>query len=251
MKKTISSFLFIFLLILPILIYASPLFLEDSNINVKETDLTIVSPKFYYAPRDDRVNLSFDVLDANYTRINESNIVCGFSMVNSAGRLLEYGFLNYSMTYKYYYYEIDTYNYDNGEILNYYVICSTTLNNTGFISQGLMITPYGKEYIIEGRLFNFWIYVMFVGLGLVLMFMMFYFDSFEGVKIVLGSISASIFFIITGLIGGGFKIIPEARFIIDIDYYLMALTASLGLFTVIISYLSKKRRGREEEEALA
>lgn len=119
--------------------------------------------------------------------------------------------------------------------------CNATFNET---SVGTYVFNYttgdsGSIIVEEGvrmSFFNLTVYLVFMGVGLLFIAFMHIFDNVSGAKIAYGSIASAIFFIVVAMLASGFEVVRNITFIVDINYYIIFLTAALGLYTAIISY---------------
>lgn len=138
-----------------------------------EGDLTIVYPKIQIHPQNEILNLSYDVLDSNLTRLNTDDVDCSFFVVNNVGRLVSSGDLLYN---QYWYYELPVTITNTVGSLNYYVYCNSTLiynglKLNGYVSDSLVITQDGNEFI--GKDSNIMV-AMIIGLLGTALFLLFF-----------------------------------------------------------------------------
>ena len=115
-----------------------------------------------------------------------------------------------------------TFNYtDQG---SYYY--NDSLGNTG----GILIKETMQQF------YNFGVYGFFLVIVLVLILFMHKFKEDKGTPVVYGAIATTICVIIIAVLLSGFEVIQGVTFIIDVNYYIIALTAGIGLYTMLASF---------------
>lgn len=235
----------LFLIILTLNVLAVPPFqtsaTEESNF------LTIVYPQSLQYELKTKTTLPFDILDSNYTRLTNSNVNCSFFAVDFKGLAISSGNLTYDTSLMYWYYnltEAETYNVGT---FSFYVYCSSaSLNENGFISltYDVIEEPTGFDKIYQGWFFFAYLIIMFV----LIAFMHTFKD--DGVTMVYGMLGGSVSFIMLSMMLVGFKVVDNLKFIIDVNWYLGILVASIGLYCFIVGYHFlteyKEEKGRRE-----
>ena len=78
-----------------------------------------------------------------------------------------------------------------------------------------------------------WFFLVII---LVLIVFMHKFKEDKGTTVVYGAIATTISAIMVAMILSGFDIVQGITFIIDVNYYIVALTAGIGLYTLLVSY---------------
>lgn len=115
-----------------------------------------------------------------------------------------------------------TFNYtDPG---SYYY--NDSLGNTG----GILIKEEMQQF------YNFGVYGFFLLIVLVLIVFMHIFKKDKGTPVVYGAIATSICVILVAILLSGVEVVTGVTFIIDVNYYIIALTAGIGLYTALASY---------------
>ena len=115
-----------------------------------------------------------------------------------------------------------TFNYT--EQGSYYY--NDSLGNTG----GILIKETMQQF------YNFGVYGFFLIIVLVLIVFMHKFKEDKGTPVVYGAIATTICVIMIAVLLSGFEVIQGATFIIDVNYYIIALTAGIGLYTMLASF---------------
>ncbi len=120
------------------------------------------------------------------------------------------------------------------------IYCNTTFNYT---DQGSYYYNDSKGntggILIKEKMqqiYNFGVYGFFMFVVLVLIVFMHKFKEDKGTTMVYGVIAGSICFIMVAMMLSGFEIVQGVTFIINVNYYIMALTVGIGLYTFIASY---------------
>jgi len=128
-----------------------------------------------------------------------------------------------------------------------------TLDNENNIALGTYTWNYstgdtGKINVEEDNMLNIFhllVYGFLFVTGLILILFMHLFQEDYGTSLVYGSIASALYVIMLVMLASGFDFIRNVTFIVDINYYLMALFGVMSLYTGTVSYnfwkLEKKR----------
>ena len=138
-------------------------------------------------------------------------------------------------------YKESTFIYSQQMITYNPFMCNATFNQ-------LDIGTYSGNYssgdtftiiIEEDNMISFFylsVYGCFTLIGIIFMLFMHLFKEDRGTSVVYGTLSSAIFFIMMAMLISGFQLIKDVTFFFDINYYIIALFASIGLYTSIVSY---------------
>lgn len=140
MRKLGFLFLLMFLLVVPVVFSA-----KTEVIQLSENSLTVVYPKTLYHPENVAFNLSFDVLNSTYSRLNSSVVDCSFFLNDNVGESVCSGSLIYSSSLNYWYYEVNNSNVLSVGTYNWYVHCNASNGENGFVSSDFFITRTGSD----------------------------------------------------------------------------------------------------------
>jgi len=120
------------------------------------------------------------------------------------------------------------------------IYCTTLFNYTGAGSYyhnsstgetgGILVKEKMQQF------YNFGVYGFFLLVVLVLIVFMHKFKEDKGTPVVYGTIAGTLCFIMVAIMLSGFQIVQGITFIIDVNYYIIALTAGIGFYTFIIAY---------------
>lgn len=164
--KTLTIFFYIFLLLIPFSLGAA-VEIQSNEVTPSEPALTIVYPKTNYFEKEQQTIFSFDILDSNFTRLDDTEVDCVFFSVNHKGNNLTNGDLKYS---EYWYYILTSTDTSVCGDFAYYVHCNASTGENGFISESFKITESGKESgDYENQWFFFFILILcsiLIGLGI-------------------------------------------------------------------------------------
>jgi len=130
MKKAIILILMLFLF--PYIVCS----VKEVQINDPSdiSSLTIVYPKDECTLQDSDSDLSFDILDSNFTKLDDTNTNCSFASINSTGDIVTSGSLVYDSDLGYWQYNLDTSATAELGYYNYYVYCNSSNTENGYIS---------------------------------------------------------------------------------------------------------------------
>lgn len=135
----------------------------------------------------------------------------------------------------------DTYLYTQS--MNQYneFTCNATFNQTNLGTYtGNYTTGDSFSIIMEEDnmldIFHLMVYGCFTTVALIMMLFMHLFKEDTGTSVIYGAISSACFAIQIAMLSGGFELINGVTFFFDIKYYIIALFASLSLYTGIVSY---------------
>jgi hypothetical protein len=102
-----------------------------------------------------------------------------------------------------------------------------------------------KMEILQGVL----VYGLYLFVVLVLIILIHVFKQDKGTPIVYGVIASVWSFIFAGVLLSGFQVIKNVNFIFNINYYLVALTVGIGLYTTSLALTFYKDLKEENTEA--
>lgn len=142
--KKLYIFLF-FVILFSNIVYTVPE--PKTQVNIEDRiGLTIIFPKEVYHMREERINMPFDILDYNYTKLTNETTNCTYTVIEKQGEIIDSGFLIYNETLDFWNFFITKENTDKLGVYNYYIYCEDlTLKQNGFVSGTYEITLEGKE----------------------------------------------------------------------------------------------------------
>lgn len=140
------------------------------------------------------------------------------------------------------------YDSEGNNILNYTFI---DLNSSGFCYYVWNISALGSyihytdlgdqgSITVSGemqQIFNLSVFALYMLAQFVLIYFIHKFKDDQGTALVYGLIASVFSFIMIALLLSGFQVFQGITFIIDINYYLILLIASIGIYTSILSYI--------------
>ena len=129
-----------------------------------------------------------------------------------------------------------------------FIVHCNTSSQGGFTSSSFVITEDGLDPDRIKDPYNLMIYGAYLILVLILISFAHVFKKDKGTPMIYGTIASIFSFLMTAILLSGFKVINGVTFIIDINYYIIALTVGIGLYTAIISlafYNDQKEPGQE------
>ena len=141
MKLNKVILIFVLLFSLVSIATAAPPF-EIQGVSADIISLEIVYPKESSYPAHTQITFPFDVLDNNYTKVDNTVTSCTYNVVDNTGGGVASGSLTYSSSLLYWHFNLSS-TTDEGKY-NYYVYCnSTTTSLNGFLSSNFAVTHSG------------------------------------------------------------------------------------------------------------
>ena len=116
------------------------------------------------------------------------------------------------------------FDFNHTEADTYYY--NVTTGDTGSITVGVEMQ----------QIYNLGVYGLYLGVVFILIVFMHVFKKDAGTPIVYGGIAAAFSFIMVAVLLSGFDIFHGVTFIVDVNYYLVALTAGIGLYCGMIAF---------------
>lgn len=113
--------------------------------------LTIVYPQSEYYSTNTTVVMPFDVLNSNYSRLDNTTATCLFFAVDNNGYNLTAGYLTYNSTLAYWYYQLNNNDTSTNGNYPYYVHCNSSQLENGFVSSEFEINKDGIDYSINNN----------------------------------------------------------------------------------------------------
>lgn len=142
-------------------------------------------------------------------------------------------------------YEVTIYN-NNGTALNtisldtFGIYCNFTFNysdegtyyyNVSSGDTGSILVKKDMEMIYRYLVYGGYLLVVLVLIGF-----MHLFKQDKGTPMVYGTIASALSFIMTAVLISGFNIFYGVTFIVNVNYYLIGLTASIGIYTGMVAW---------------
>lgn len=107
--------------------------------------ITIVEPKNLFIKENTTSILNFDVLDSNYTKLDNTTTDCSIDAVNLTGDNILSADLVYNNVQNYWYYELSEANTDIIGTYSFYVYCNSSVGENGYLSENFVVTSTGEN----------------------------------------------------------------------------------------------------------
>lgn len=153
MRKKFCWLVLAMLLLVQAMVVAQPPPFAQT-IDTETTDfLTVVYPLHMHYETNSGFILNFDVLDSNFSKVDDTNAHCNFVAILENGSVNMFANLSYSSDNRFWSFYVNPENNTAVGHYSFYVYCDDfELNQSGFVSQSYIITNSGEELDIPGSI---------------------------------------------------------------------------------------------------
>ena len=140
MKKYLIYIISVLLLVFSVNSILGP---ESSELTANS--LTIIHPLYEIYQKNSNITFNFDVLNSNFTKLDNTQANCSFYFFNKIGDLLINDTLLYNSSTRLWFFRINNNNITNNDDYSIYVYCISSQGQQGFLKMAFEVTGTGKQ----------------------------------------------------------------------------------------------------------